>query len=209
MTAPQNGEPLLKQIFLAGEGTNELGSWSREPEYRSPSVQGVLETLLRKTKESGWIIKDAICWKSIRKFKAGDHQSAEERNILGVCNKAKEKGCSIIAFSRDTDGDAQRKIDLENGMKKAHEFFGSDLGIVGGIAIPCIEGWILAILGELRTEQYSKSKAITTLIAKGIPKKCTEKMVARIAIADLDKISEDADGLRQWLRAAKKHLADD
>jgi hypothetical protein len=202
----QNDETPIKQVFLAGEGTNELGSWSRESEYRDDQVPGVLETLLRKTKNDGWTIKDAVCWKNIRKFKAGAHRSAEEKNILGVCLMAIEKGCSIIALSRDADNVDQRKNDIDKGINKAREMYGTKIGIVAECTVPCIEGWILAILGEPKTEQLSKVKAISKLIEKGVSKKCTEQMVTCIETADFDKVSKDAAGLRQWLDTAKKHL---
>jgi hypothetical protein len=57
----------MKKLFLAGEGPNELGRWSKEPEYRDLyNDVGVIEAVLKKVTTSGWKVVDACRWKNIR-----------------------------------------------------------------------------------------------------------------------------------------------
>jgi hypothetical protein len=57
------------KVFLAGEGKAEIGSWSRDRAYREESPEsGLLEVLLRRVRQDGWSVGDAICWKNIPKY---------------------------------------------------------------------------------------------------------------------------------------------
>jgi hypothetical protein len=67
MTSSGESVTSEKRVFLAGEGESEIGSWANGPEYRDNNYPGVLETLLRKVKETGWTIEAARQWKSLRK----------------------------------------------------------------------------------------------------------------------------------------------
>jgi len=96
------------RVVLAGEGPNELGTWSREAPYREPSTPGVVEALLKRVRPDGWKVVDAVPWRSLRKLRVGKHGEAERRNIRGLVLRAWEAGAHIVAFVRDRDGNAQR-----------------------------------------------------------------------------------------------------
>jgi hypothetical protein len=196
----------MKRIFLSGEGATELGSWAKEPPYQDDSEPGVIKALLRKVKNEDWEISGAIKWANIRKFRAGDHRSPEERNVLGACLRAKEKGCSIIAFTRDTDCDNSRESEIKKGVKAARDIFGTDMKIIGGCAIPCIEGWVLAFSETRHTETFSTSGACDTLKSQFDGEFHTARMVECISESDISAIANDALSLKEWLETAKSLL---
>jgi hypothetical protein len=193
-----------KRIFLAGEGKNELGSWSGEKAYQSDSQAGVLKALLQQKKPAGWKICGATQWKNIRKYKAGDHKKPEIRNILGACLMAREAGCDCIAFSRDTDGCVIRQREIEQGILDARKAFSNLPGIIGACAIPVIEAWVIAVAGIQGTEKLSAISAKEKCRMLG--NQSTDEMVAFIGKCGLQKIPNDAYGLISWLTMAEKAL---
>ena len=76
------------------------------------------------------------------------------------------------------------------------------LGIVGTAAVPVLEGWILALLGESGTESLKKVTAQRRLLEKGIDEKNTQAMVEVASSADIGAIPKDARSLRSWLAKA-------
>jgi hypothetical protein len=197
----------MKHIFLAGEGRNELGSWCREREYQDDNEPGVLKALLQKVKKDGWQISGAVQWKTIKKYIAGDHKNGEERNVRRACLMARENNCPIFAFTRDTDGDTQRQKDISKGLQTSQKYWGTQIDIIGGCAVPCIEGWILAVLGVLHTEKItSSSKALDSLKNKTRDEVSTACMVEIIAKTNPDDIAQDAISLQNWLKTAKNVL---
>ncbi len=194
------------KIFLGGEGSNELGSRAREPVYQSDEQPGVVQALLTKVSPSGWSVEGAIVWKSIRKFRSGDHASAEVRNVLGLVLDAKRAGAEAVAFVRDDDG-AGRGPEIERGIERAHELFPA-IGVIGGVALPVLEGWLLALSGQTKTEQLSKSAAQRHLEEQLGSSKNTAAMVACVETADLGNLPECATTLRSWLTRARAVLPD-
>jgi hypothetical protein len=199
--------PTDKKVFLAGEGSNELGGWYNEAKDRGDfPYPGILETLLKLINADGWVISDAKKWRKIRKFRAGEHRSAEERNVLGVCWEAIEKGCDTIAFTRDSDGHNERVVDVQKGIEFANALWSDRLVIIGGCAVPCIEGWVLAILGNRHTESLSRTRIEALIIKAGIDPKKTAPMVEKIEQTDLANIADDAHSLKSWLDTAQHVL---
>ena len=59
---------------------------------------------------------------------------------------AYEAGCEVVAFSRDRDSDPDRDAAIERGIAAAKAAW-PEMGVIGGIARPCIEGWVRARVG--------------------------------------------------------------
>jgi hypothetical protein len=78
--------------------------------------------------------------------------------------------------------------------------------VIGGSAIPVLEAWILAMLGEHGSEELRKSAAQEKLIKKGIDKD-TAEMVKVVLEAELARLPEDAGSLRSWLLKARNVLS--
>lgn len=188
------------KVFLCGEGANELGSRARERAYQTDDQPGVIQALLRKVRSDGWRVGGAVTWKNIRKFRAGGAAHADTTNVRGAALDAREHGCEVLAFVRDGDGDVERRDAITAGIASAQ---GAELKIVGGVAVPAIEGWILALRGEARTEERSRAQLGARL---GTEAKNTTVYVAAVELADRSSIPLDASSLRDWLRRADQVL---
>jgi hypothetical protein len=189
------------KVFLSGEGPNELGSRFGHRAYQSDDRPGVLHALLARVRASGWEVGGACEWKRIRKYRAGRFDHEDTRNVLGVALDAREAGCDVLAFSRDMDRDAAREDAVEEGIRLVE-----GIGVIGGVAKPTIEGWILALLQERRTEDMSPRRAEEKLVERGVPAKDGAGMVRVVEEAVLERIPEDAASLRRWLERAEHHL---
>ncbi len=142
----------MKRVLLVGEGRNELGGYADKPPYRSddPSPD-VLEALARRA-GCQFEVVDAIQWKDIRKYRAGDHASPEERNLKGARLEAKERDCHAVLFSRDRDRDRDRARQIDALVDSDPACF------AGGVAVEAIESWILSFLGDAGAEGYRRPK---------------------------------------------------
>ena len=199
-------------VFLGGEGRNELGSWAAEPAYQTDNEPGVMKALLLRARPAGWKILGAQVWKRIRKYT--DHGripavtrslirgSHEERAVLGLVLDAKERGAQVVAFVRDQDDDPDRAEIIAQAIERACAQF-SDIRVVGDTAVPVLEAWILAMMGESGSESLGKVKAQRLLSDRGIT--TTAKMVSEVL--EERPVPEDADHLRSWLDQAKTALA--
>jgi hypothetical protein len=151
----------------------------------------------------------ATRWKDIRKYRAGGHASAEERNVLGAALQAVEKGCRVVAFTRDRDGDVQRGKDVERGVATALQQHDSALFVAGGVAVEAIESWILSLRGQPGAEQLSNPKSrFNQAFRENEGEGTTAQMVRVVAGAELDQKTLPADGwsLRRWVAGARRAM---
>jgi len=199
-------------VYLGGEGRNELGSWSGDPPYQNDDEPGVIKALLQRTRTDGWRILGAQEWKRIRKYTdsvrvpsdtrrliRGSH---EERAVLGLVLDAKERGAQVVVFVRDQDDDPDRAAIVARAIELARASL-SDIRVVGDTAVPVLEAWILAMMGETGTESIGKAKAQRLLADIGIT--TTAKMVGEVL--PNRPLPADATHLRSWLEQAKAALA--
>lgn len=182
------------KVWLGKEGTNDAGA---------------LEALLRRVEARGWRVDGGTAWKDIRKYKAGGarHEShhADVQNVKGLVLQAYEAGCEIVAFSRDEDADRERKRAIDDGISQAKNIFPT-IEIVGGIARPALEGWILALLGERDTDEMSRARASQRLADRDTSLKSSAAYVALVEEAQLDQLPPGCDSLRDWLTVAREVL---
>jgi hypothetical protein len=191
------------KVFLGGEGNDELGSRCGDPVYQSDESPGVIETLLRRVRSRGWKVIGACKWCDIRKLRAKGPSPNDRQNVLGLVLDAKRSGADVLAFTRDEDGDKQRPRVISDAVQEAQRRFPA-VAIVGAAAVPVLEGWILALIGERRTENVGKAAAQKRLVDKGIDN--TRAMVEAVENADIRALPEDATSLRGWLASAEKAL---
>jgi hypothetical protein len=194
------------KVFLSGEGRNELGSRAGQRAYQSDQEPGVLHALLARVQASGWEVGGACNWSRIRKYRVGAAPHEDTHNVLGVALDAKEAGCEVLAFSRDVDKDLGRHQAIEDGIALVPRTFANAPEVIGGVAVPKLEGWILALLGVRGTEALSPSRAEKDLVAKGVAPKDGRAMVEKVEGADLAGIPPDAASLRTWLGRARDVL---
>ncbi|WP_437939418.1 hypothetical protein [Sorangium sp. So ce341] len=194
------------RVFLVGEGENELGSRAGAPAYQSDKHPGVLFTLLSRVQPNGWVVGGAREWKSIRKYQARGAAHEDTHHVLGAALDAKEAGCDILAFSRDIDRDPARREAIAEGIRRVSSSLSSPPEVIGGVAAPALEGWILALLGEKATEELSPLRAQAMLAAKGMMPDDGAAMVRVAEDADLDAVPPDATSLGEWLARARAVL---
>jgi hypothetical protein len=189
-------------VFLGGEGRNELGSWAGDPAYQNDDEPGVIKAHLQRTRTDGWRILGAREWKGIRKYRGhGRLPSHEERAVHGLVLDAKENGAQVVAFVRDQDDDPSRSEIIANAIEQARTYF-PGIHVVGDTAVPVLEAWILAMMGEPGTESLGKAKAQRLLSERLIT--TTAKMVDEASANR--PIPEDATHLCSWLTQAKAVL---
>lgn len=194
------------KVWLGGEGPSELGDDYR-PEARRT---GALEALLRRVASSGWRVEGSTQWKRIRKYTAGgarsDSHHADVHNVKGLVLQASEAACEVAAFSRDEDADPGRASAIAEGIAQARELFPT-VQVIGGLARPALEGWILALLGERNTDEMSRARANERLASSKTQAKNAETYVAVIESASLDDLPPGCESLGSWLAQARKVLA--
>ena len=118
------------RVYLGGEGRDELGGWADHSSYRRADEPGVLETIIRHVLEGYPVeVVGAKQWKDIRKYRAGQHRSAELRNVLGLIEAARASGCDVLVFARDRDRDLGREGEIEAGLAKAGRTVPSRLSV--------------------------------------------------------------------------------
>jgi acetyl-CoA acetyltransferase len=126
--------------------------------------------------------------------------------VLVVANDAIESGCSVLAFLRDADNDEAREQAVLEGIDKIPSMLGTDLKTIGCAVVPKLEAWVLAALGNTRTEELTPTAADRALEVAGIEAKSTDAFVAVFEEVTLDKLPADATRLRRWLARAREVL---
>jgi hypothetical protein len=197
---------MTRKVFLGGEGRNELGSWDGHPAYQKSGEPGIVEALLLRVQPQGWTVAGAMKWSTIRKFRVGEHGRAEERNVKALCLHAKERGCDVVAFVRDADGDSDR-VQMILETIRNEEAIHAGLGIAGGVAVNVMEAWVLAMQGHAKSEDLGRTAAQTKLESQGVPSKDTVAMVRVVENFDLANLPEDAESLRKWMQKASDALS--
>jgi hypothetical protein len=196
------------KLLLAGEGRTELGDWAKETSYRPGPGEvrdlGVIEALLdRVCPRARWTVIDGLHWRSIKKYRAGNHRHAEARTVLGLALIAEERGCDALVFLRDRDADVDRQRDVDEGIAKARQLFRPLM--IGGVAVEAVEAWILALLGDVGAE--SRQRPAQRLEQEhGI--NTTAAMVEVVSRADLSARPSDARSLAAWLTLARVVLGE-
>ena len=188
-----------------------MGSWAGDSAYQCDDEPGVIKALLLRTRPDGWRILGAQAWKRIRKYT--DHGripkdtrrlirgSHEERAVLGLVLDAKERGAQVVAFVRDQDNDPDRVEIIARAVERARAQF-PGIQVVGDSAVPVLEAWILALMGEPSSELLGKAKAQRLLADRGVT---TTAQMVKEALPDRS-VPEDATHLRSWLTQAKAAL---
>lgn len=193
------------KVFIAGEGTDEIGNFAQDPAYRPSRCQGgVIEALLRKVREKGWTIVDGCPWRRIRKFAVGrDLHGRERRNVLGLVDHAVEAGCDIVVFVRDRDGEKARSEAIDSAICAARALT-PDTKVIGGTAVEAIDGWIIACLGHTRSEDLTDPKAA---LMEEFNVLTGEQKAEAVNNTILNQLPQDARSLRAWLKEATETLS--
>jgi hypothetical protein len=193
-----------RRVFLVGEGSNDVGSYSGSAAYHDPNQAGVVGALLGKIREAGWEIAGGCAWKSLRSLRARGTSRGDEGNVAAAALRATDYRADVLVFVRDTDGDKERVSALERGIESASKSFSVE--VVGGIADPMVEAWVLALLGEPNTEGARKGEIQKRAAEAGLGDKDSAAICKCVTDADLSRVPTDATRLRTWLSSAQQAL---
>jgi hypothetical protein len=195
----------LINVFLAGEGPNELGGWSTERGYRDDRpAPGVLESLARQLVPAGWEVRDAIRWKDIRKLGLGTKgKGAERKAVLAAHLHASERGCAALLFSRDRDGNTEREREIEAALAEIHD---DRIDIAGGVCVERLESWLVALAGRTGSERLRDGRVNEALTELGVPAKDTAGMLGLIERHGLAAVPPDASSLHTWIERVRAAL---
>lgn len=110
----------------------------------------------------------------------------------------------MLAFVRDHDGDALREQEIRRILDGIAGFGFADeyryeLAIVGGVARPKLEGWILCLRGVSGTDDMPRARVDRELAAARVELKSTDQYVA---IAESCILPTGAGSLPAWLAHA-------
>jgi hypothetical protein len=198
------------KVWIAGEGNNELGGGDGQGQ-RGP---GALEALLARVCEHGWECSGKLPWNLIQKFRAGGAHLGSHGDylaILGLVLAAYEDAADAVAFSRDIDSEPEREDAVAAALAWIRDESGWLIEVVGGVAKPALEGWILALRAVPGTDEMSRARTKQHLAEQQIDVKSTEQYVDVIEQAELGdaphfSLPSGAESLRAWLAIAHEIL---
>lgn len=185
------------RAFVSGEGRHDLGKWDEAPERRAESkrTDGVFVELVRK---KGTVIEvcGGMTWRSVPKYVARGHVSAEEKTLRKLVEFAHDAGADTLIWGRDIDDDKSRQRQLEGAQAALAGEDLDGLAVRGGPVVPCIEAWVLALSGAVRhPEEQSPAKLKALAEEHGLSRE--HEMVELIRSKQLDVTRSDS--LRNWL----------
>jgi hypothetical protein len=117
--------------------------------------------------------------------------------------------CELLVFVRDDDGDPDRDPAIRDTLGRIASYgfadeYGYELAVVGGLARPKLEGWILCLRGVLCTDEMTRAAVDRVLADSDVGLKSTEDYVAVVEVAVLPR---GAGSLADWLRRAAETMA--
>ncbi len=180
--------------ILAGEGATDIGDYAKERVYwDEPMDPGVLGRLAFRVLPSLRIIH-AVKWCNIRKLSVGGGARGDATSIAKLGVLAVEWNADVVIFARDRDRDMDREKAVELALE---EFDFAGVAVAGGTANEESEAWVMACLGEHRSEQHSKPSHVLR------KRMNLQQMYTVVETANLERLPADARSLRRWLQRVK------
>jgi len=193
------------KVWLGGEGPSEIG----DRDHPGGQRVGAIEALLSKVEQGGWVVTGATAWRRIRKLRVraalGRDNHGDIHNIAGLVNEAHENACEVVAFARDVDSDETRLEASAQGISHAQEIF-PQMGIIGGPALPTVEGWILALRKVPHTESMSRNRVNDLIAGQELRAKHAEDYVEVILHADVTALPPGCVRFGEWIETARAVL---
>lgn len=189
------------KVWLAGEGTNDIGSLALGSESTA-KYPGVAHVLLAKL-SSKFDVTGGKAWKSVPKLRVGSKgEGAEAKTVEALQLQATEAGAEALVFVRDRDEDRARERSVNTAIEAAR----FPLPTAGGVAVETLEHWLLAIGGQPKSESLSTKRVKAGLQEKAVHLKDTEEYVSWVERQSLDQIPNDARSLQRWLDGVRSLL---
>jgi hypothetical protein len=182
----------VTRVFLCGEGPNELGSRSGHPSYQTGETPGFIEASLEHVAPGRARVVGAVQWKYLPRLEVGGRANPYTGRAAAALQRAREGGAHLCLLV-DADGDARVEPWVRSAVAAV-----PDAAATVGVPAPKLEGWIVALLGDKRTEAMSPARADARLAEHGVKPKDTEAFVEAVANCDPATLPPDAAGLRRW-----------
>lgn len=143
-------------VFICGEGTDDIGRWAIERNYRESSNHGdgLIGELARRVVPEGWEILDGRALKNVPVLRVGKGLKQEAVRFHGALQLAATSACDAVLFARDTDGNADRAAQLRHLRTQTHQ-----PPVALAVVEPVIEAWALELLGERKKGGWTKQAA--------------------------------------------------
>lgn len=164
----------------------------------------------------GWRCAGKTPWNRIQKFRAGGARHAgpshgDYFNVLGLVLAAYEEASEVVAFSRDVDSDPDREDAVDAALAWIRDESDWLIDVIGGVAKPAVEGWILALRTVPDTDSMSRARALSHLTDQEIDAKSTDQYVEIVEQAVLGAphhfgLPRGTESLRAWLATAHEVL---
>jgi hypothetical protein len=200
------------KVWIVGEGNNELGAG----DGYGGRHRGVLDALLARVRDGGWECSGKLQWNAVQKFRAGGARLAGPNHgdylqVLGLVLVAYENVADAVAFTRDVDSDPDREDAVATALAWIRDESGWLIDVIGGVAKPALEGWILALRAVPGTDDMSRPRATAHLAEHDIGIKSTGDYVGVVEQAELGEppyfgLPSGAESLRAWLATAHEVL---
>jgi hypothetical protein len=191
------------RVWVGGEGVGELGR----------DKPGAVEALLRRVRATGWHCEGKTIWSQIRKYRSRGARvrHADYANACSLALMAFEAGVEIIAFVRDVDSDEDREDAIAEAIRWIEHDSGWPIDVIGGVAKPALEGWILALRGHHDTDEMSRARTRERLDEASIELKSHAHYIEIIEAASLGPppsfdLPPGTASLQQWLAKAHEVL---
>lgn len=179
------------KVWLAGEGTNDIGSLAKNAQT-TREYPGALQVLLRLSSPDAEVIGGGD-WKSVPKLRTGT-KGAEAQTVARLQLRAEEKNADALVFMRDRDGERDRQKQIESALAA------SSFPTAGVVSVETLEHWIVAVAGRSKSEKLSGSQVDAVLAELKVKKKDTQSYAAWLSSTSLDALPQDAKSLRLWIQ---------
>jgi len=131
--------------------------------------------------------------------------------VLGLVLAAYEEASDAVAFTRDVDSDPDREAAVAAALAWIRDETDWKIEVIGGVAKPAMEGWILALRAVPNTDAMSRTRTKQHLADHGVDLKSTDHYVRVVEEAALGEpehfgLPPGAESLRAWLATAHEAL---
>jgi hypothetical protein len=181
------------KILFVGEGANDIGAPTNIPGFVRPAG-GTVCALARRASDVVGTDSIAMEWREVPRFSRNPSakRSGYSGKIAAAALLAKiQYNCAGTVVVADRDRDADRNLDLQDGVERAAKSV-KDHVTIWGLAIKSIEAWTLgapaAIAGVLEVdvervrEHYPRGVDVESLSeSSGKPEYRPKQLLARIA----------------------------
>ncbi len=192
----------MLRAYLCGEGKHDMGRWALSRRDDTAVGDGVLGTLARRVKPTGWEVANGCQWKRLTSLRVGKGEPPLAAKLRQLEQLATDSDCQAVLFGFDVDNRPERAKALADALTARAP---DGLRMAGAAVDPCIEGWVLELRGERPARGWTKAGAQRRVAELGLD--FTAAMEAVVADWNGQREGLSA-GLTSWLVDAEWALSE-